>query len=446
MVGGPFGRAPQGSVVEEDGHQRLLQLKGIPLTVAPPAITVTLPSDQEASGRSFDDAELAAGRRGSPLRHADQHQGHDGRPLRAGRGRADRRRARRRLRLRLGRRARRRRRGRPRARRRDHHHLDHRHGRARARSSTRAPSRSSPTPTRSPATSPPQSIAAALSDRTRAIIVTHLFGNPADLAGIREVAAQRRRAGDRGLRAGLPGRHPAGPGRLGRRARRVQPAAGQAHHLRRGRLRHHERRRAGPTQVRVYVNKSWPYGKPNPDHRWLALNYRLTELQGAVALGQLGKLPAGRRPPPGDRRAAGRGARRTSTASRPTVGRARATRTPTGATSCTSTATSCRAARRRSPPSCGRMGIPSAPRYIAKPAFRCGVFAEQKTFGDSRWPFTLARPEAVDYSAERFPGTFALPRHGAGAVAQRALHLRARRVRRRRPAGRGRRGPAGGAA
>ena len=25
----------------------------------------------------------------------------------------------------------------------------------------------------------------------------------------------------------------------------------------------------------------------------------------------------------------------------------------------------------------------------------------------SHWPFTLASPEALDYSAERFPGTFA---------------------------------------
>ena len=45
--------------------------------------------------------------------------------------------------------------------------------------------------------------------------------------------------------------------------------------------------------------------------------------------------------------------------------------------------------------------------YIQKPAFRCQVFAEQRTFGDSRWPFTLAQPEAVDYSEELFPGTFA---------------------------------------
>ena len=53
------------------------------------------------------------------------------------------------------------------------------------------------------------------------------------------------------------------------------------------------------------------------------------------------------------------------------------------------------------------LGIPSAPRYIAKPAFRCGVFADQKTMGSSRWPFTVARAEAVDYAADRFPGTFA---------------------------------------
>jgi hypothetical protein len=33
------------------------------------------------------------------------------------------------------------------------------------------------------------------------------------------------------------------------------------------------------------------------------------------------------------------------------------------------------------------------------------VFRDQRTFGNSRWPFTLARPEAVDYSDARFPGT-----------------------------------------
>jgi hypothetical protein len=41
-----------------------------------------------------------------------------------------------------------------------------------------------------------------------------------------------------------------------------------------------------------------------------------------------------------------------------------------------------------------------------KPAFACEVFTKQRTFGQSRWPFTLARPEAVDYAREKFPGTF----------------------------------------
>ena len=51
-------------------------------------------------------------------------------------------------------------------------------------------------------------------------------------------------------------------------------------------------------------------------------------------------------------------------------------------------------------------GIFSAPRYIQKPAFACEIFREQRTFGSSRWPFTLARPEAVDYRPQRFPGSY----------------------------------------
>jgi hypothetical protein len=51
-------------------------------------------------------------------------------------------------------------------------------------------------------------------------------------------------------------------------------------------------------------------------------------------------------------------------------------------------------------------GVPSAPRYIQKPAFQCEIFREQRTFGRSRFPFTLARPEAIDYAPARFPGVF----------------------------------------
>ncbi|MEJ7590905.1 MAG: hypothetical protein WKF77_05105 [Planctomycetaceae bacterium] len=51
-------------------------------------------------------------------------------------------------------------------------------------------------------------------------------------------------------------------------------------------------------------------------------------------------------------------------------------------------------------------GILCAPRYIQKPAFECQVIKNQVTFGTSRWPFTLARPEATDYSRCHFTGTW----------------------------------------
>ena len=43
-------------------------------------------------------------------------------------------------------------------------------------------------------------------------------------------------------------------------------------------------------QVFLYVNKAYGYGDERPDHYFPALNYRMTELQGAVACGQLPKL------------------------------------------------------------------------------------------------------------------------------------------------------------
>jgi len=53
-----------------------------------------------------------------------------------------------------------------------------------------------------------------------------------------------------------------------------------------------------------------------------------------------------------------------------------------------------------------KKNIASAPRYIQKPAFMCEVFQKQNTFGNSRFPFTLARHAAVDYSRDKFKGTY----------------------------------------
>src|SRR5206468_8645171 len=40
----------------------------------------------------------------------------------------------------------------------------------------------------------------------------------------------------------------------------------------------------------LFINKAWGYGDPQPDHYFIALNYRMSELQGAVAVAQLEKL------------------------------------------------------------------------------------------------------------------------------------------------------------
>lgn len=250
----------------------------------------------------------------------------------------------------------------------------------------------------------PGTVAAVVSPRTRAIIATHLFGNPADLAGIRAVAAA----------AGVPVIEDAAQAYLARTPLGTVGAVGDlaAFSLQQG--KHITCGEGGfvttddaelARAVRLFVNKSWPYGEPDPDHRTLALNYRLTELQGAVALGQLGKLEAG----VAQRR---RIAARLDAAVAGIDGLSAPVAAPGHAHAYWRYVVHVDpAVVPGGPVAVGAalrpLGIPSAPRYISKPAFRCGVFADQKTFGDSRWPFTLARPETVDYAAERFPGTFA---------------------------------------
>ncbi|MDQ1467934.1 MAG: perosamine synthetase [Actinomycetota bacterium] len=249
----------------------------------------------------------------------------------------------------------------------------------------------------------PESVEAAISDRTRAIIATHLFGRPCDMPGIEAVAA----------RHGVPVIEDCAQAFLARSRGRLVGSIGligcfslqQGKHITTGEgglvvsddleLAHHMRR---------YVNKAWDYSSSPTDHDFLALNYRLTELQGAVGRAQLEKLDAGvavrianavhlnallaeipgltvPQPAPGDVHSYWRYALMVDPAIVPGGPGALASELQMG-------------------------GIASAPRYIQKPAFRCGVFANQKTFGSSRWPFTLARTEALDYSAVRFPDTF----------------------------------------
>ncbi|MFN8827773.1 MAG: DegT/DnrJ/EryC1/StrS family aminotransferase [Planctomycetota bacterium] len=132
-------------------------------------------------------------------------------------------------------------------------------------------------------------IARCLTKRTRAIVVTHLFGRPCDLDGIRALASER----------GLPLIEDAAQafGATWRGARIGTFGAIAAFSLQQG--KHITTGEGGivatdddalARRLFLFVNKAWGYGDPKPDHYFPAPNYRLTELQGAVALAQLPKL------------------------------------------------------------------------------------------------------------------------------------------------------------
>lgn len=248
-----------------------------------------------------------------------------------------------------------------------------------------------------------QTIEDRLSDRTRGIIVTHLFGNPADMPAIMKLADRHNipviEDCAQAYLAKSNGRMVGAIGAIGcfslQQGKHITTGEGGVVVSARPDLARH---------MRLFVNKAWGYGDPNPDHYFLAPNYRLTELQGAVALAQMDKLECGVQQRIDM-------ARRLTDQISDLPGIAPPwqadntvhsfwrycvwvdeTEVPGGS------------------PALGAAlktkGIATAPRYIQKPAFQCAVLRDQRTFGNSRFPFMLARPEAVDYDPENFPGTF----------------------------------------
>ena len=247
------------------------------------------------------------------------------------------------------------------------------------------------------------SIKRCLSDRTRAIIVTHLFGNPCEMTAIMALANQR----------GIPVIEDCAQAFLARHNGVYVGAIGaigcfslqQGKHITTGEGGIVTTSDPGfARRMFLFINKAWGYGDPQPDHYFLSLNYRMSELQGAVANAQMPKLD-------------GVVESRVSMASKLTsmLGGIDGIETPVTKPGnlhtfwkyCLNVDT---AKIDGGAPALGRMlkdrGIASAPRYIQKPAFMCEIFQKQRTFGNSRFPFTLARPEAIDYAPERFTGAY----------------------------------------
>jgi perosamine synthetase len=250
----------------------------------------------------------------------------------------------------------------------------------------------------------PATIADRLSERTAAIVATHLFGNPCEIDAIRALGDEH----------GVPVIEDCAQAFLARRAERLVGTVGSIGCFSSQQGKHMTTGEGGlvvsddpafTRRIRMFVNKAWPYGEDNPDHEFLALNSRMTELQGAVANAQLEKLESGIE-------------QRIAMAALLTDELADVAGVTPALVRDDDVATFWKYAVLVDPEvvpggPAGLAaelrvgGIASAPRYIQKPAFACRVFTEQRTFGQSRWPFTLARSDAVDYSASKFAGTFA---------------------------------------
>ena len=248
-----------------------------------------------------------------------------------------------------------------------------------------------------------RTIAPALSERTRAIIVTHLFGNPCDMTEIMDLARERNipviEDCAQAFLATHKGQTVGSIGAIGcfslQQGKHITTGEG-------GIVTTNDDALA--RRMYLFINKAWGYGDANPDHYFIALNYRMTELQGAVALAQLDKLEYSVESRAAQAARLTRMIQNLPGIETPQINegnvhtfwkyclRVDPERIADGAQGMA------RLLKEK--------GIASAPRYIQKPAFMCEVFQKQRTFGESRWPFTLARAEAVDYSRERFGGTF----------------------------------------
>jgi len=247
-----------------------------------------------------------------------------------------------------------------------------------------------------------ETIAPRITRRTRAIIVTHLFGNVCDMDPIMELAARHNliviEDCAQAFDAQYKGRYVGSIGHLGcfslQQGKHITTGEG-------GIVVTNDPQFA--RTVRLFHDKAWGYGDPNPDHYFLALNYRMTELQGAVAVAQLEKLTWSV-------------THRQAAAER--LSKQLAGLRDVELPEATSGATHVywKYCLRLPKDNVGEVAkllrqeydLASAPRYIQKPAFMCEVLRDKRTFGKSHWPYDgeCRKDEPpVDYNPESFPGT-----------------------------------------
>ncbi|MDD4013507.1 MAG: DegT/DnrJ/EryC1/StrS family aminotransferase [Candidatus Omnitrophica bacterium] len=250
-----------------------------------------------------------------------------------------------------------------------------------------------------------------LTKRTKAIIVVHLFGKPADMDPIMalsrkynipviEDCCQAYFAEYKGRKVGTIGHIGCFSLQQGKHMTTGEGGMVVTNDP------DMERR------ARLFIDKAWGYGDPRPDHYFLALNYRMTEFQGAVAYAQLGKV-----------RKVVENRRRTALKLTDMLKGIKGLYLPE------STPDSVHvywkypliidtdhfghdvmefSAELKS------KGIFSAPRYIQKPAFMCEVLRDKRTYGRSNCPYDCPKRDGekeIVYDTKSYPGTMKALEH-----------------------------------
>jgi UDP-N-acetylglucosamine 2-epimerase len=248
-------------------------------------------------------------------------------------------------------------------------------------------------------------LAAKLTSRTKAIVVTHLFGLPCEMKPIQALAREK----------GLPIIEDCAQaffaestaGRVGTLGHIAAFSMQQGKHMTTGEggivLTSDDKL---ARRMFLFVNKAWGYGDTNPDHSFPALNYRLTELQGAVALAQLDKLEwvvQRRREVAGLLSAALAGIAGVSTPVVPPATQHAWWRYAIMVDPAIVRGGAVELGKRIKD-----RGVACVPRYIQKPAFECGLFADWNNSPVTALPLRsadgAARPQPV-YRRADYPGT-----------------------------------------
>lgn len=251
-----------------------------------------------------------------------------------------------------------------------------------------------------------ETITPHINERTKAIIVTHLFGNPCEMGPILKLAERHR----------IPVIEDAAQSFLAKYKGQLTGTLGAMGCFSLQQGKHMTTGEGGvilstdpelAKRASLFIDKAWGYGDPHPDHYFLALNYRMTELQGAVAVAQFDKLES----------VVSSRIRNANLMTEIISGLAEVSPPIVADHSKHVYWKYCLNINPKkiaggvdafSQKLKSDYSIFSTPRYIKKPAFKCQLFQDQQTFGNSGFPFRGPHRKGlppVEYNEEKYPGT-----------------------------------------